>query len=325
MSFRRYALGRTRFGLAALLWTAAACTPACTPPPADPSPTAANGANGGGAGSANGSNGAGDNAAAEPPAPDQMIMEAKGVDLSKLSEAQRASFFQLINVEPSACDKPHSLATSLRDDAQCRDSLIVAQFVADRLAVGATAADVRLELVSVVEALTVHEINTKARPSMGNERAPVTVVMFADFQCPHCQAEAPIVRETIKKYPNQVRLVFKHFPLNAHPRAKVAAVACEAALAQGKFWEMHDIVFQNSNALEDDDLRRYAQQIGLDMAAFDAHFGAKRGEAAVNGDRADGEKLGISGTPAIYVNGRLKHPLLFGGTLEGAIEEALRR
>ncbi|TPV92435.1 MAG: hypothetical protein B7733_25725 [Myxococcales bacterium FL481] len=322
MRFRSLVFGPTRLGLAVLSWTAAACNPACTPPPADPAPTSADAASAPAASS-------GDAKAAAPgggaPAQDQMIMEAKGVDLSKLSEAQRASFFQLINVEPSACDKPHSLATSLRDDAQCRDSLIVAQFAADRLAVGATVADVRLELTSVVDALKVHEIDTKGRPSMGNDRAPVTVVMFADFQCPHCKAEAPVVRETIKKYPNRVRLVFKHFPLSAHPRAKVAAIACEAALAQGKFWEMHDIVFQNNAALEDADLRRYAQEIGLDLAAFDAHFGAKKGEAAVSKDRDDGEKLGIQGTPAVYVNGRVKHPLLFGGTLEGAIEEALRR
>ncbi len=254
-----------------------------------------------------------------------MIMEAKGVDLGQLSDAQRTSFFQLINVEASACGNPHSLATSLRDDAQCRDSLVIAQFVADRIAVGATVADVKIELGAVLDSLRVRDINTEGRPSMGNARAPVTVVVFADFECPHCQAEAPVVRAAVKKYGGRARLVYKHFPLGGHPRARVASIATEAAFAQGKFWEMHDAVFANSTALEDADLRRYAQQIGLDMAQFNAHFDARTGEAAVAADRAEGEKLGITGTPAVYINGRLMNPRLFGGTVEGWIEEALRR
>ncbi len=252
-------------------------------------------------------------------------MEAKGVDTSSLTEAQRTSFFQLINVEPSACDKPHSLATSLRDDAQCRDSMIVSQFISDRLAAGIAISDVRIELDEVRDALKVREIVVAGRPTYGNERAPVTVVVFADFECPHCKAEAPGLREAVQQYRGQAKLVFKHFPLNMHARAKVAAVATEAAHEQGKFWEMHDKVFAHQDNLEDADLRRYAQEIKLDMGKFDASFQAKRGETAVNADRAEGEKIGIMGTPAVYVNGRMYTPMLFGGTVAGWIDDALRR
>jgi protein-disulfide isomerase len=254
-----------------------------------------------------------------------MIMEAKGVDTSKLTEAQTTSFYQMINVEPSACDKPHSLATSLRDDASCRDSMIVSQFISDRLAAGIAMSDIKVELDEVRDALKVREINIEGRPVFGNERAPVTVVVFADFECPHCKAEAPLLREAVQQYRGQAKLVYKHFPLQMHARARVAAIATEAAHEQGKFWEMHDQVFGHQSNLEDADLMRYAQDIGLDMAKFKASFSAKKGEAAVDADRAEGEKLGIMGTPAVYVNGRMFTPMLFGGTVAGWIDDALRR
>ena len=118
-------------------------------------------------------------------APEDLITQAKGVDLSKLSDAQRDSFFQLINSEPSACGKAHSLAKSLRDDDECRDSLVIAQLVADYLADGMGVTDLKLGLPEVVDALRPREIPIAGRPVYGNERAPVTIVVFADFQCPH--------------------------------------------------------------------------------------------------------------------------------------------
>jgi protein-disulfide isomerase len=302
-----------------MLLAAAACGPGCTPPAESPQGntrgprTGTAGQDGGGT------------PQLDAPPPGEMITEAKGVDSSKLSEAQRTSFFQMLNVEPSACDKPHSLATSLRDDAACRDSLILSQYIADRVVGGVAISDVKVELDEVRDSLRVREINIEGRPLYGNERAPVTVVVFADFECPHCKQEAPLIREAVQQFRGQAKLVFKHFPLNMHARARVAAIACEAAHEQGKFWEMHDQAFAHQESLEDEDLRRYAQAIGLDMVAFNAHFNAKKGEAAVDGDRAEGEKLGIMGTPTVYVNGRLFNPLLFGGTVAGWIDDALRR
>jgi protein-disulfide isomerase len=253
------------------------------------------------------------------------IQEAPGVDVSKLSATQRTMFFQLLNTEPSACGKPHSLATSLKEDATCRDSMIVAQFMVDRLAGGATPGDVKEEVVGVMDVLRVREIPVEGRPVFGNARAPVTVVVFADFECPHCRAEAPVLRQAVQQFRGQARLIYKHFPLNMHPRAKRAAVATEAALAQGKFWEMHDQVFAHQDALEDEDLMRYAKEIGLDMAAFEAHYEASTGLAVVEADRKHGDALGFSGTPAVFINGREYTPALFGGTVEGWIDDALRR
>lgn len=254
------------------------------------------------------------------------IREAKGVNLQALGEAQREVFFTLINQEPSACAKPHSLATSLRDDPDCRDSLLVAQVIADRLGAGMSPAAIKSQLDGILAALTPKTIDLEGRPSFGNPSAPVTVVVFADFECPRCKAEAPELREEVKERRGQARLVFKHFPLSNHPRAEPAAIAVEAAHQQGKFWEMHDLVFANQTQLEDGDLERYAKQIPeLDFAKWQADLAAPATSAAVSRDRSDGKSLAISGTPAVFVDGRQITPALWDGELSAWIDDALRR
>ena len=261
-----------------------------------------------------------------PPAEAQMIREAKGVSLDNLSETQRAAFYTMLNTEPSACDKPHSLATSLQTDPECRNSQVVAQFIADRLASGATPSDIKLDIDLVVEAITQREIPIEGRPVYGNERALVTVVVFADFECPHCKMEAPVLRKAVQQYRGQAKLVYMHFPLSAHPRAEVAAWAAEAAYRQDKFWEMHDLIFDHQSQLEDEDLERYAKQIqGLDVVRWKSDFQSESVKLAVAKDRAMGEALQIGGTPAVYIDGRQLTPLLWGGNLEAWIDDALRR
>ncbi|MFV8755226.1 DsbA family protein [Nannocystaceae bacterium ST9] len=303
--------------LAALLFATTACT-SCTPAANEPGTSG---------GKSSGEPTARQRKELEPPPPEQMVREAKGVDITKLSETQQSTFFTMINTEPSACDKPHSLATSLREDGECRDSLLVAQFISDRLADGATPSDIKLEIDPLVDSLTVRDIPIDGRPTYGNERAPVTVVVFADFQCPHCKLEAPGLRKAVQQYRGQAKLVFKHFPLSSmHTRAEAAARATEAAHMQGKFWEMHDLVFDHQTQLEDADLERYAKQIpDLDFAKWKADYASEATQLAVAKDRAHGDLLQIAGTPAVYVDGRLVTPLLWGGNLTSWIEDALRR
>ncbi|HEY8380258.1 MAG TPA: thioredoxin domain-containing protein [Nannocystis sp.] len=312
---------RPKCSLAPLLFILSACSPACTSVPEAGTPE-----NGGGPVADAGKSGPPPTDPTAPPTGGGgEITEAKGVDLSRLSEPQKTSFFQLINSEPSACGKPHSLAVSLRDDPTCRDSISVSQFIADALASGASPSDIKANLDYIVSSLQPRKIDIEGCPVYGNERAPVTVVVFADFECPHCRAEAPVLRQAIDQFRGRAKLVFKHFPLQMHPRAKAAAIAAVAAQNQGKFWEMHDIIFENQTALSDADLRRYAQKIGLDMKQFDADYGALKGKERVEADRAEGEKLEITGTPAVFVNGRYFNEYLFGGTVVGWIDDALRR
>ncbi len=308
--------------LAAVSLFVTACTPACTPP-AGEAPGGQDGA--GKAPAKNDPSSAASASSGPQAAPASALAEAPGVDLSGLSDAQKSAFFDVINLEPSACGKPHSLARSLADDPSCRDSLVLAQFVADRLAEGATATAIKKELEFLRKALTPREIDIEDRPVWGNPRAPVAVVVFADFQCPHCRAEAPVLRRAVDKFGGRAKLVFKYFPLRMHPQGKNAAIAAEAARAQGKFWEMHDLLFENQEDLSDERIMGFARQLGLDMKQFERDFRSEKAKARVAEDRAEGEKLEIPGTPTVYVNGREYNELLFGGTVEGWIDEALKR
>jgi protein-disulfide isomerase len=255
-----------------------------------------------------------------------LIREAPGVDISKLTEPQRETFFQVINLEASACGAAHSLVVSLREDDSCRDSMHVAQFIADRIGAGAHAGDIKLELDMLVAALQERVVPIEGRPVYGNERAPVTLVVFADFQCPVCKAEAPELRAAVDSHRGQAKLVFKHFPLtHAHAFAEPAAHAAEAAHLQGKFWEMHDKMFEHQNALEPADLERYATEIGLDVAKWKADMASDAVKQKVARDQTDGIKLELEGTPTVYVNGRERVSFLWGGDLEKWIDDALRR
>ena len=124
---------------------------------------------------------------------------------------------------------------------------------------------------------------------------------------------------------DEVECVIADLPGIARGKAVPAAKTAFAALQQGKFWEMAEIVFANQTALEDDDLLAYAKTIGLNVPQFRADLEAGKGKERVEGDRADGEKLEITGTPAVFINGRYFNDLLFGGTVAGWVEDALRR
>ena len=141
-------------------------------------------------------------------------------------------------------------------------------------------------------------------PSRGNAQAPITIVEFADFQCPYCSRAAGTVEKVMASYGGKVRLVFRHFPLSFHEKAPKAAEAGACADEQGKFWEMHDALF-DSQELEPDALKAQAQKLGLDAAKFDECLDSGRTAALVKRDQAAGQKAGVTGTPAFFINGRV--------------------
>lgn len=158
----------------------------------------------------------------------------------------------------------------------------------------------------------------------GPADARVTLVEFADFECPYCAAAYPNVRALKGRLGADLRVVFRHFPLTGrHPHALLAAQAAEAAGEQGRFWEMHDRLFEHQDALAADDLRRHAAEVGLDMERFDAALAQGRGLARVERDLASGERSGISGTPAIYLNGERYDGFYDVESLEAAVDEQL--
>jgi protein-disulfide isomerase len=143
-------------------------------------------------------------------------------------------------------------------------------------------------------------------PARGPAGAPITIVEFSDFQCPYCQRVLPIMDEILAKYPDEVRLVYRHLPLESiHPRARAAAEAAACAQHQDGFWPYHDKLFANSRALDEEDLRRYAGEVGLDATAFDQCLTDGRFRAKVDADLAAARAVGISSTPTFLVNGIL--------------------
>jgi protein-disulfide isomerase len=140
-------------------------------------------------------------------------------------------------------------------------------------------------------------------PARGRADAPVTIIEFSDYQCPFCKRVEPTVEAVLKKYPDQVRFVFRHFPLEQiHPRARPAAEAALCANDQGKFWEFHEKVFAGSG-LEEANLVEYASAVGLDADKFKACVAERKFKDQVDADMKAGREAGVSGTPAFFVNG----------------------
>ena len=133
--------------------------------------------------------------------------------------------------------------------------------------------------------------------------APVTLLEYGDYECPHCGRVAPIVREVLDAFAGQVRFVFRHLPLSdVHPNAALAAQAAEAAGAQDAFWQMHDRLFANQDALQPADLRRYAAELGLDTDRFEEDLRSARFARPVAHDVTSAEEAGVAGTPTFFVN-----------------------
>jgi protein-disulfide isomerase len=183
-------------------------------------------------------------------------------------------------------------------------------------------ADVRL-LIREPDA-PVQAISIDDDPSRGDARAPVTVVEFTDFQCPACGAMYPVLEETLKAYGTRVRFVVRDFPLGMHAFARKAAEAADAANAQGKFFEYANLLFTHQDALDVEALKKYATQLNLDRARFDAALDAGTYAAEVQHDVDDGELYGVDSTPAIFVNGVRLQDLSAQG-IRAAIDKAFTR
>jgi diadenylate cyclase len=156
----------------------------------------------------------------------------------------------------------------------------------------------------------------------GPEDAPVTLVKYGDYECPYCRQLHPVLKELRVRAGERVRFVFRHFPLDSvHPRARRAALAAEAAAAQGRFWEMHDLLYENQDELGDEDLARYAAELGLDLQRFEADMANDDHAWHIEEDRLDGERAGVRGTPALFIDGvRYAGPMDLDGLL-AAVED----
>ena len=157
----------------------------------------------------------------------------------------------------------------------------------------------------------------------GSRDAPVTLVEYGDYECPYCGAAYPIVKQVQTRLGERLRFVFRNFPITtSHPHAEQAAEAAEAAAAQGRFWEMHDHLYEHQRHLQDADLHGYAEQLGLDVETFDKDLAEHLRAERVREDFMSGVRSGVNGTPTFYING-LRHDDSFDlETLLAAVEQA---
>jgi len=181
-------------------------------------------------------------------------------------------------------------------------------------------AELRVNLAAPVS--PVFDIATDDQPSKGGARAAVTIVEFTDFQCPSCAQVQPVLHRLVTEYGDRVRLVARDYPLPQHADAFRAAEAAEAAREQGKYWEYSAKLFGNQSALGADSLKRYATELGLDRAKFDAALDGAKYSGQVRRDLVDGQKVGVNGTPSVFVNGRRVSDRTYAG-LKAAIDAAL--
>ena len=149
------------------------------------------------------------------------------------------------------------------------------------------------------------EVSADDDPANGPANAPVTIIEFSDFQCPYCSRVVPTIARLKDRYGDSIRIVFRDFPIaQLHPNAAKAAEAGACANEQGKFWQMHDLMFANQGQLDVPGLKQHAATLGLDSAAFEKCLDSGKYTAEVQKDSADGEKAGVQSTPSFFVNGR---------------------
>jgi protein-disulfide isomerase len=232
-----------------------------------------------------------------------------GVDFSGLSKPQRDAVLAVIRTEPCACGCEMKVAECRAKDPACGFSRRLAAFAVRAASSGKPEAKIRTELDKYAkEPPPVLEPPVKlaieGAPFKGPADAKVTIVEFSDFQCPYCAKAAIEAAAVVQKFPKDVKLVFKQFPLEDHSQAALAAEASLAAQAQGKFWPLHDKMYANFRSINRARIFVWATEAGLDMNRFRADLDSHKFAARVKAEEQEGEVAGVEGTPTFFINGK---------------------
>ncbi len=249
-----------------------------------------------------------------------------GFDVTSLGPRERACFLKTVNDLLSPCGQPMTIAACVNAKADCALCGRIAR-LAHRDCGEGLPPPVAME-AAVNSILSLQKppatIDVSGAPVKGTPGAPITIVEFSDFECPHCRDVAPLLSKLVASFDGKVAFYFKHFPLSFHEYAPNAAAAAIAAGMQGKFWEFHDKLFVHQDELSKPTLLdEIAKELGLDVAKFNADRVAKSTLDRLAKDYADGEALDVKGTPAIFINGRKFEDYPEYDQLEGWLREEL--
>ena len=239
----------------------------------------------------------------------QTSTEFAGLDQSGLSAQQKHVLMNLLRTEQCNCGCIFKIAECRVKDPRCGKSRSLAAMVVREIQEGKSIDYIRAELKrKMSEAPPVLDepvsIPINGDPVKGAANAKITLVEFSDFQCPYCAVAVSNLYSLLAKHPDDVRLVFKQFPLDIHSQAEFAAEAALAAHEQGKFWPMHDKLYANFRSLSPEKITEIAKELGLDMARFQADLKSGKYKAAVAKEIDQGERAGVMGTPTLFVNGK---------------------
>jgi protein-disulfide isomerase len=229
----------------------------------------------------------------------------KGVDTSSLTPRERREWAAQVSELLAPCPEvPVSVAQCVSENRPCKTCLPAAQLLLKQVQAGKAKKEREEAFHARFDTGKTKTLVTDGSPEMGSPDAVVSIVEWADFECPFCRAFYPVLDELVRRYPTQVRLVFKFYPLQAHAHGEVAARAAVAALNQGHFWEMHHMLFENQEHLEPSDLEKYAKALNLDLGKFRSDFGSKEVGERLERDKKQADELGLDGTPFLFINGR---------------------
>ena len=196
------------------------------------------------------------------------------------------------------------MLASAQDSSACHRSYNAVRYVARLADQGYTYSEMTEAIAKRYRDTQPKFIDVADAPMEGNAKAKVTLVEFADYECPHCKRFQPVLRQILDEFKNDIRIYFKHYPLPQHTNARLAAEAAVAAQKQGKFWQYQDKLWENQDSLSPAEVEKLAKEVGLDTTKFRADVDDAKTKARVQKDRVDGQTLGLSSTPTLFINGR---------------------
>jgi len=276
-------------------------------------------------------------ALAQNPASETVWLTAKElpqVDLSGLTPEQKTLALKALRKESCTCGCQMRVAQCRVEDPSCGDSKTLASTVVAAVKDGKSADQIHtiLEKSSLAKMRAEQnrilsdpiQIPVAGSPVRGPHNARITLIEFSDFECPYCSRAISTIAGLLHAYPNDAKLIYKEFPLELHPHARMAAAAALAAADQGKFWEMHDKLFANYNRLSQERINELAQEAGLDMERFRKDIASGKYETHIERDINDGQQAGVQGTPTLFVNGKRYNGPISEAALKPILEAELK-